>query len=100
VPPPPPPPAPAPDPLDVPTFQTLRAQVGVALDRQLRSGSEAQLKWRTTGATLQRLELHLSSSGELTGTPSRAGTFSVPLDATDADGTTAHVTVSLAVSRP
>src|SRR5262245_49527916 len=96
---PPPPPAPAPDPLDVPTFQTLRAQVGVALDRQLRSGGEAQLKWRTTSATLQRLDLHLSSSGELTGTPSRAGAFSLPLDVTDADGTTAHVTVLLAVAR-
>jgi hypothetical protein len=97
--PPPPPPAPAPDSLDVPTFQTLRAQVGVALDRQLRSGSEAQLRWRTTSATLQRLELHLSPSGELTGTPSRVGTFSLPLDVMDAVGTTAHVTVSLTIAR-
>lgn len=94
----PPPVAPA-GTLDVPTFQSIRAQVGAPLDRQLRTGGETQLKWRTTSATLQRLDLHLSASGELTGSPSRAGTFTLPLDATDADGTTAHVTVSLAVAR-
>jgi len=94
----PPPVAPA-DPLDVPTFQSIRAQVGAPLDYQLRTGGETQLKWRTTSATLQRLDLHLSASGELTGAPSRAGTFTLPLDATGADGTTAHVIVSLAVAR-
>ena len=60
----PPPVAPA-GTLDVPTFQSIRAQVGAPLDRQLRTGGETQLKWRTTSATLQRLDLHLSASGEL-----------------------------------
>jgi hypothetical protein len=92
-------PPPPPDQLDVPATQSLRAQVGAQLDRELRTGGETQLRWRTTNATLRRIGLHLSASGELTGTPSRAGTFTVPLDATDPAGTTAHVTVSLAVAR-
>jgi Putative Ig domain len=96
APPPPPPPAPT---LDVPANQALRAQVGVALDRQLRTGTATGLQWRTSSGVLQRAGLHLSASGEVTGTPARAGVFTLPLEVSDADGTTARVTVALTVAR-
>jgi hypothetical protein len=90
---PPPPPT-----LTVPAHQRLHARVGVRFDRQLHVGTAAApLRWRTTSASLRRARLHLSVSGELTGTPLRAGTFALPLEVSDGGGATAHVTVSFTV---
>jgi hypothetical protein len=96
---PPPPPAPPPK-LTVPAHLKLRGRVGVRFDRRLRAGATtAPLRWRTKGPVLRRTRLHLSASGELSGTPSRAGTFALPLEVTDGGGATAHVMVSL-ILRP
>jgi hypothetical protein len=76
----------------------LIARVGVRFDRHLRAGGgTAPLRWRTTGAALHKARLHLLAGGELTGRPTHATTFALPLDVTDADGSTAHVTVSFTV---
>jgi hypothetical protein len=78
----------------------VRAHVGVRLHRQLHvSAGVGPLTWRATSKALRRAKLHLSAGGELTGTPSHAGTFALPVEVSDAAGATAHVTVSLAVSR-
>jgi hypothetical protein len=37
--------------------------------------------------------------GELTGTPTHASTFALPLEVTDAHGSTANVTVTFTVKR-
>jgi hypothetical protein len=90
---PPPPPT-----LVVPALQKLRGRVGVRLDRRLRAGTATTpLRWRTSSRALRRVRLHLSATGELSGTPSRAGTFALPLEVTDDGGATAHVVVSLTV---
>jgi len=84
--------------LAVPTHQRMLGRVGVRFDRKLRAGTgSAPLRWRTRTASLRRASLHLSAGGELTGTPSHAGTFALPLEVSDATGATAHVTVSLTV---
>jgi hypothetical protein len=99
-PPPPPPPAARRAALAVPAHQKMRARVGVRFDRQLRVGAGVgPLRWRTTSAALRRAGLHLSAGGELTGTPSRAGTFALPLVVSDGSGATARVAISLAVKR-
>jgi hypothetical protein len=89
---------PPPPKLTVPALLKLRGRVGVRLDRRLPAGTgTAPLHWRTRSAALRRARLHLSGSGELTGTPSRAGTFALPLEVTDGGGARAHVLVSLTV---
>jgi hypothetical protein len=99
--PPPPPPAPASRkaPLVV-SPQTMVGHVGVRFARHLRAGGgAAPLRWRTTGGSLRKAGLHLLAGGELTGRPARARTFTVPLEVTDAGGSTAKVTVKLTVKR-
>ena len=88
-----------PDPaLVVPAREPLRGRVGVRVDHRLRaSGGTAPLSWRTTGLALHRAGLHLLAGGVLTGTPTHAGAFSLPLAVTDARGSIAHVTVALTV---
>jgi hypothetical protein len=88
-----------PDPaLVVPAREPLRGRVGVRVDHRLRaSGGTAPLHWRTTGLALRRVGLHLLAGGVLTGTPTHAGAFSLPLAVTDARGSVAHVTVVLTV---
>ena len=94
------PPATPVTPLIVPA-QRMVARVGVRFDHRLRAGGGvAPLRWRTTNASLHRARLHLLASGELTGRPRRASTFSVPLQVTDANGTLANVTVVFAVKSP
>ncbi len=97
--PPPPPPSSRDTPLVV-RAQQLVGHVGVRFDRRLRAGGgAAPFRWRTTGASLRRAGLHLLASGELTGTPTRARTFAVPLEVRDADGSTAKITVTF-TARP
>lgn len=92
---PPPPPDPA---LNVPGRQPVSGQVGVRVDRRLQaSGGTAPLRWHTTGRALRHVRLHLLASGELTGTPTRRGRFSLPVEVTDARGSVAHLTVVLTV---
>jgi hypothetical protein len=92
------PPPPPRSTLTAPALQKLRGRVGVRFDRRLRAGTAtAPLRWRTTSRALRKARLHLSASGELTGTPSRAGTFALPLEVSDGGGATAHVTVSFTV---
>ena len=88
-----------PDPaLVVPTHQRLLARVGARFTRSLNAaGGTAPLRWSTTSATLRRAGLHLLAGGELTGKPRHAGTFTVPLKLTDADGSSAGVVVTLVV---
>jgi len=95
---PPPPPPPPPAPLAVPAHQTMHGRVGVPFDQKLHAGpGTAPLHWQATNVSLRRARLHLSAGGELTGTPSHAGTFALPFVVSDAHGATAHVTVSLTV---
>jgi len=96
---PPPPPSSRDTPLVV-RVQKLVGHVGVRFDRRLRAGGgTAPLRWRTTGASLRRAGLHLLARGELTGTPKHARTVAVPLQVTDADGSTANVTVTFTARR-
>jgi hypothetical protein len=91
-------PTPAPAALTVPERQRMRARVGVPFQGQLSPGrGNSTLRWRTTASTLRRTRLHLSARGAITGTPSRAGTFSVPLTVSSAGGATERVTVSITV---
>jgi len=88
-----------PDPaLVVPAHESIRGQVGVLVDRRLRaSGGTAPLEWHTTGLSLRRARLHLLANGTLTGMPAHRGTFSLPVEVTDARGSAAHLTVVLTV---
>jgi hypothetical protein len=91
-------PTPAPAALTVPVRQRMRARVGVPFQGQLSSGrGNSTLRWRTAVSTLRRTRLHLSARGAITGTPSRAGTFSVPLTVSSTGGATERVTVSITV---
>jgi hypothetical protein len=95
---PPPPPPPAPATAMVIPVRTMVARAGVRFDRYLRAGGgTAPLRWRTTGAALRKARLHLLARGELTGRPTHASSFALPLEVTDADGSTAHVTVRFTV---
>ncbi len=79
-------------------LRKLVARAGVRLDRHLRAGGgTAPLHWRTTGASLRKARLHLLARGELTGRPTHATTFALPLEVTDANGSTARVTVRFTV---
>jgi hypothetical protein len=94
--PPPPPPSRA-KALVIPV-RKLVARAGVRFDRHLRAGGgTAPLHWRTTGVALRKARLHLLASGELTGKPAHATTFALPLEVTDADGSTAHVTLRFTI---
>src|SRR5262249_10524243 len=95
----PPPPPPPPDPaLRVAASQKLSARVGGRVDRWLSAtGGTAPLRWSATNASLRRAGLHLLASGKLTGRATHAGTFTVPLKLSDADGSTAAVVVTLVV---
>ena len=90
---------PPPDPrLVVSIRQTIRGRVGLKLDRRLRAtGGTAPLRWHTSGLSLRRARLHLLASGTLTGTLRRPGQYSVPVEVTDARGSTVHLTVVLSV---
>lgn len=44
--------------------------------------------------------LALSADGELTGTPTQAGTFEVPVKVTDANGDTATATLQIVIAPP
>jgi hypothetical protein len=57
------------------------------------------LRWRTTGGSLQRAGIRLLASGELVGKPAHARTLAVPVEVTDARGSKARGTVTLAVIR-
>lgn len=95
--PPAPPPASRPA-LAVAGHQKLRTRVGVHFDGHLSAGGgTAPLKWQATGAALRKARLHLLSRGELTGKPAHAGTFSLPVQVTDATGATARVIVTITV---
>ena len=92
---PPPPPDPA---LIVPARQPIHGHVGIRVDRRLHaSGGTSPLRWHTTGLSLRRARLHLLANGKLVGTPTHAGTFSLPVEVTDARGSAAHLTVVLTV---
>jgi len=94
----PPPPDPA---LVVARHQAIRGHVGVRVDRRLRvSGGTAPLRFHTRGASLHRARLHLLANGTLSGTPTHAGRFVLPIDVTDARGSVAHLTVVLTVGHP
>ena len=72
--------------------------VGVRFDHRLRAGGgAAPLRWRTTGDTLRKARLHLLAGGELTGRPTHASKLVVPLQVTDANGSTATLTVTVTV---
>jgi hypothetical protein len=90
-------PAPAPVALTVPVRQRMRARVGIPFQGHLAAAGNASLRWRTTVSTLRKTRLHLSAGGAISGTPSRAGTFSVPLTVTNGGGATERVTVSITV---
>jgi hypothetical protein len=93
--PPPPPPDPA---LVVSAPKPIHGRVGVPVDLQLKAtGGTAPLRWRTAGRSLSRTRLHLLANGELVGRPARRGTFSLPVEVTDARGAVAHLTVQLTV---
>jgi hypothetical protein len=93
-----PPPPPIRQALAVAAHQRMRIRAGVHFDGHLRAGGgTAPLRWRTTGAALRKAKLHLLSRGELTGRPTRVGTFTLPVDVTDATGSTAHVIVTITV---
>jgi hypothetical protein len=97
---PPPLPPPSRDTALVVSTRTLVARVGVRFDRRLHaSGGTAPLRWRTTGASLRGAGIHLLASGELIGRPAHARTLTVPLEVTDAGGSSARATVTLTVSR-
>jgi hypothetical protein len=89
----------SPDPaLIVPTRQSIRGHVGIRVDRLLdASGGTAPLRWRTTGRSLRHARLHLLANGKLVGTPAHSGTFTLPIEVTDARGSSAHLTVVLTV---
>ena len=92
-----PPPAPTEPALVVPA-QNIVARVGVRFDRRLRAGGgTAPLHWATRFASLHRAGLHLLAGGVLTGKPRHPGTFVLPLQVTDAHGSTAAVTVKFTV---
>jgi putative Ig domain-containing protein len=94
--------APAPAPpvaLTVPAKQRMRARVGVPFRGQLAGAGAAALRWRTAVPTLRKARLHLSATGAITGVPSRAGRFSVPLTVSGAGGASERVTVSITVRR-
>jgi hypothetical protein len=95
----PPPPPPPPDPaLVVAASQTLAARVGARLDRWLTAaGGTAPLRWSATNTALRGTGLHLLASGKLTGRATHAGTFTVPLKLSDANGSSAAVIVTLVV---
>jgi hypothetical protein len=96
--PPPAPPAPASQPALVVPTQAMVARVGVRFARHLRAGGgTGPLRWRPTGLSLRRAKLHLLAGGELTGRPTHARTFTLPLEVTDAHGSTVKVTVRLTV---
>ena len=59
----------------------------------------APLRWRTTGSMLRKAGIHLLANGELIGRPTHASTFAVPLEVTDAHGSTARATVMLTVKK-
>jgi hypothetical protein len=91
-------PPPPPPKLTVPTRQTMHGRVGVRFDRRLAAGTgNSSLRWRTKGASVRKAGLHLSAGGELTGTPTRPGTYLLPLVASNAGGATARVTVAFRV---
>ena len=96
------PPAPPPStgtPLVVPV-QAMVGRVGVHFDRHLHAGGgTAPFRWRTTGVSLRKAGLHLLANGDLTGRPGHARTFTLPLQVTDAGGSTAKVTVAFTVKR-
>jgi hypothetical protein len=95
--PPPPPPPPPGTPLVVSTREIV-GRVGARFDRHLRaSGGTAPLRWRTTGASLHGAGIRLLASGELVGRPAHARTVTVPVEVTDARGSKARGTVTLAV---
>jgi len=89
----------SPDPaLIVPARQPIRGHVGIRVDRLLdASGGTAPLRWHTTGRSLRRARLHLLANGKLVGTPAHAGAFTLPIEVTDARGSSAHLTVVLTV---
>ena len=89
----------SPDPaLIVPARQRIRGHVGIRVDRLLAaSGGTAPLRWHTTGRSLRHARLHLLANGKLVGTPAHAGTFTLPIEVTDARGSSAHLTVVLTV---
>ncbi|HST17437.1 MAG TPA: hypothetical protein VLK36_07190 [Gaiellaceae bacterium] len=91
----PPPPDPA---LVVARRQAIRGHVGVHVDRHLHvSGGTAPLRFHTRGRALRSARLHLLANGTLSGTPTHAGRFVLPIDVTDARGSIAHLTVVLTV---
>ena len=97
---PPPPPPPPPSSLAVVLPHKLVGHVGVRFTRHLQAGGgAAPLRWRTTGISLRKAGLHLLASGELTGRPAHAKTFTLPLEVIDAHGSTVNVTVKLTVKR-
>lgn len=96
----PPPPPPPPDPALVVPAQSIVARVGVRFDRRLHAGGgTAPLHWTTRFGLLHKAGLHLLAGGVLTGRPTHPGTYALPLEVTDADGSTAAVTVRFTVKR-
>ena len=95
----PPPPPPPPDPaLFVPARQTISGRVGILVDHRLQAaGGTAPLRWTTNGRSLRQARLHLLADGEVIGTPTRRGTFAVPVEVTDARGSVAGLTVVVSV---
>ena len=92
------PPPPPPDPALVVPVQNIVAHVGIRFDRRLHAGGgTAPLHWTTHVASLHKAGLHLLAGGVLTGRPTHSGTFAFPLEVTDADGSTAAVTVRFTV---
>ena len=92
------PPPPPSDPPLVVAAQALVAHVGVRFDRRLHAGGgTAPLRWRTPAAALRKTGLHLLANGRLSGRPVRASTLALPVEVSDAAGTTATVTVTLTV---
>jgi hypothetical protein len=101
---PPAPAAPASDPtMVVDLHQRMVTRAGLHFARRLyAAGGTAPLHWHVTGLSLRHHRLHLLAGGELRGTPTRTGTFRLPLQVTDAGGSTKTVTVVLVIrpSRP
>jgi hypothetical protein len=91
----PPPPDPA---LVVKVRQKLATRVGARFTRALSAaGGTAPLRWSATNGALRRAGIHLLATGKLTGRPRHAGTYTVPLKLSDADGSSAAVVVTLVV---
>lgn len=89
-----------PVPLSITTDSIPQAKKGTAYAAQFTASGRAPFNWSiSTGSLPQGLQLN-ASTGEVTGTPSVAGTFNFTVTVTDLAGSTASKPMQLAVTDP